>query len=154
MKTMRILLVSGFLFLAVSLCFAIETKRIAVIDEISGTVEVRLGNKSWSAAKVGMILNQGDAIRTLGNSSAVLNLDGNAQTAIVEVRKNSELSLAELIENKGNDTQKTLLDLGLGEILIKAKKLHTEKSSFEVKTPTSVVGVRGTTFAVSVEAIE
>lgn len=154
MKTIKILLVIGFVFLLASSCFAMEAKRIAVIDEMSGTVEVKLGNASWIPAKIGMVLSQGDSIRTRGESSAVLNLDGNAQTAIIEVKKNSQLSLAELIENKDKDSQKTLLDLGLGEILIKAKKLHSDKSSFEVKTPTSVVGVRGTTFAVSVEAIE
>ena len=51
-------------------------------------------------------------------------------------------------------TQNTLFDLSLGEILIKAKKLHSEKSKFEVKTPTSIVGVRGTTFSVTVEAVK
>ncbi len=154
MKTLRFLMVIGFLFLIASLCFAAETKRVAVIDEVNGTVEVKLASKSWMPAKVGMVLNQGDSIRTMGNSSAVLDLDGKAETAIIEVKKNSQLSLAELVENKEKNTERTLLDLGLGEVLIKAKKLHTAKSSFEVKTPTSVVGVRGTTFAVSVEAIE
>ena len=52
------------------------------------------------------------------------------------------------------DTSKTLLDLAMGEILIKAQKVHGEKSQFEVKTPTSIVGVRGTTFNVKVEAVE
>ena len=50
--------------------------------------------------------------------------------------------------------QTTLLDLAIGKILISAEKLDTPDSKFEVKTPTSVVGVRGTAFSVEVEAVE
>ena len=110
--------------------------------------------KTWIPAKVGMVLNQGDIIRTKKDSWALLNLDGAAETANLELKENSQLKLAELVENKKEATQTTLLDLALGEVLIKAKKLHSEKSRFEVKTPTSIVGVRGTTFSVSVEALE
>ena len=138
-----------------SLAMAQElSQRVAVVDQVQGTVEAKTANNIWKPATEGMFLNQNDTIRTKNNSSAILSLDGNAQTAIVEVKENTELSLAEMVEVKDKDIQKTLLDLSLGNILIKAKKLHTEKSSFEVKTPTSVVAVRGTTFAVSVEAAE
>jgi hypothetical protein len=83
-----------------------------------------------------------------------LNVDGSGQTATVEVKENSQLLLSELLVNPANGTQKTLLDLAAGEILIKAQKVKGEESKFEVKTPTSIVGVRGTTFAVKVEALE
>ena len=131
-----------------------EAKRIATIKEITGTVEVKPAKAKWMPAKVGMVISQGDTIRTKANSSAILNLDGKAETATVQVKANSQLTLAELVVDPKKNTQKTLLDLPLGAILIKAKKLNSELSSFEVKTPTSIVGVRGTTFAVSVEAIE
>lgn len=130
-----------------------EVKRIATVTEIKGTVEVKTPKQAWMPAKVGMVFNQGDIIRTKKNSRALLNLDGMAETATIEVKENSQLKLAELIENKKEASQTTMLDLALGEILIKAKKLHSEKSRFEVKTPTSIVGVRGTTFSVTVEAI-
>lgn len=139
---------------AISLAFAADAKRVAIISKLQGSAEVKTASKVWSPAKEGMILNQNDTIRTKKGSTAILNLDGNAQTATVEVKENTELMLAEMIANKEMGKQKTLLDLSLGNILIKAKKLHSEKSSFEVKTPTSVVAVRGTTFAVSVEAVE
>jgi len=129
-------------------------QRVAVVMEVKGKVEVKTAGKKWQPATVGTILKQNDTIRTNKNSSAVLNLDGKAQTATVEVNQKTELSLAEMAAVKDKNIQETLLDLSLGNILIKAKKLHSEKSSFEVKTPTSVVAVRGTTFAVSVEAAE
>lgn len=151
----RLALCILIMLLGISLAaFAQETKRIASIAELKGSVEVKTAKAAWMPAKLGMVLNQGDIIRTKADSLAVLNLDGKAETATVELKANSQLKLAELVVNKEKDTQKTLLDLALGKILIKAQKLHTEKSSFEVKTPTSIVGVRGTTFSVSVEALE
>jgi hypothetical protein len=103
---------------------------------------------------MGMILKEGDMIRTMAGSWALLNVDGHAETATVEVKENSQLKMAQLLENKDASSQSTLLDLALGEVLIKAKKLHSEKSKFEVKTPTSIVAVRGTTFSVAVKSVE
>ena len=142
------------LALSFSLAIAAESiKRTAVILETKGTVETKSANGIWVPAQTGAILNPEDAIRTAGKSMAILNLDGNGQTATVEVKEKTELELTKMLAEKGG-AEKTLLDLSLGNILIKAKKLHSEKSSFEVKTPTSVVAVRGTTFSVSVEAVE
>ena len=154
MKRIVFLGVIIFSVVLLSLAFAADSKRVAVISKLQGSAEVKTVSGVWSPAKEGMVLNQNDTIRTKKGSSAILNLDGNAQTATVEVKQNTELMLAEMVSNETMKKQKTLLDLSLGNILIKAKKLHSEKSSFEVKTPTSVVAVRGTTFAVSVEAVE
>lgn len=154
MKIIRLLCVIALIVGACSPALAEEDKRIAAIAEVKGTVEVKTAQGKWIPAQLKMVLNQGDMIRTRKDSSALLNLDGMAQTATVEVKQNSQLRLAELVEDKKETVQTTLLDLALGEILIQAKKLHSEKARFEVKTPTSIVGVRGTTFAVSVEAVE
>ena len=132
-----------------------DTRRTAKIIDITGQVKLKLaGEQDFMPAQVGMTLGEWDLIKTYAGSSAILNLDGEAETATVELDENSELILSELIEDKDNKTQQTLLDLAVGKILIKAQKLHSEDSRFEIKTPTSVVGVRGTTFAVEVEALE
>lgn len=154
MKMTRYLCILVLILGVSSLSFAEETSRTAAVKELKGTVEVKTPKASWVAAQVGMILNQQDIIRTKKDSWAVINLDGTGETATVEIKQNSQMKLAELKQNKEQGTQNTLLDLALGEILIKAQKLHSEKSKFEVKTPTSIVGVRGTTFSVAVEAIE
>jgi hypothetical protein len=137
-----------------SLTMAEESQRTAVLSDFKGTVEVKSGQNDWIPATMNMVLKQGDVLRTKKDASAMLQLDGAAQTATIEVKENSQLQLAEILENKTEQTQSTLLDLALGEILIKAKKLNSEKSKFEVKTPTSIIGVRGTTFSVAVEAVE
>lgn len=152
MKTIRFIMVILCVFSIAAVAPAAENVRIAKVLEMEGQVEVKSGSGEWMPAAMDMELRQGDMIRTKANSFAVLNVDGLAQTATVEVKQNSEMGLAELTQNIEEKAQSTLLDLALGEVLIKAKKLHSEKSKFEVKTPTSIVGVRGTTFSVSVEA--
>lgn len=154
MKKITLLVSCGLILGFFVLSFAQNSPRTATIDQVSGTVEVRVGKQPWAPAQVGMVLNQGDIIRTLAGSWAVINVDGKGATASVELKENSQLRLAELLEDKAKASQTTLLDLALGEVLIKAKKLDSEKSKFQVKTPTSIVGVRGTTFSVAVKAIE
>lgn len=130
-----------------------ETTRTGKVLDMNGKVEVSLANGDIVPAEIGMALNEGDAIKTKADSFVLVKLEG-PETATVELNENSELLLTELAIDEDKGTQKTLLDLALGKILIKAETLHNENSKFEVKTPTSVVGVRGTTFAVEVESVE
>ena len=155
MKMSKLICILG---LILSLSFAAsaeETKRKAKILQIRGNVEVMLlRQRQWIPARRTMLLSEGDIIKTGRNSWAVLNLDGLAETATIEIEENSQVMLSELTKDERKNTQDTLLDLGIGKILIKARKLHSPDSKFEVKTPTSVVGVRGTTFSVTVESLE
>ena len=112
------------------------------------------GQEIWIPAKVGMVLHQGDAISVKENSWALINIDGEGQTALLELQENSHVLFSMLLKDEKEQSQRTLLDLHIGRILIKARKLHSETSKFEIKTPTSVVGVRGTTFEVEVESLE
>lgn len=154
MKKLKIAMLAVLFFSFCCASFAKEVPRMAVVKETKGTVEVKTPKAKWIPAQVGMQLNQGDILRTQKGSTALINLDGKGQTATVEIKENSQLRLVELLVDKEQDTQATLLDLALGAVLIKAQKLHAEKSRFEVKTPTSIIGVRGTTFSVTVEAVE
>lgn len=152
MKTLKVLALIVCAALIASVAVAADVARVAKVLDAEGTVEVKSGSGAWMPASIDMELKQGDRIRTKADSFALLNVDGMAQTATIEVKQNSEMELSQLVADKDAMTQSTLLDLALGEVLIKAKKLHSEKSKFEVKTPTSIVGVRGTTFSVSVES--
>lgn len=155
MKAIKVLLIVFVVVSMASLVFAAEVKRTAKVLTITGSADVKkVDARKWVKAETGMLLNEGDILRTGSDSWAMINLNGNGQTAVVEVEANSQLMLAELTKDEDAKTQQTLLDLAIGEILIKAQKLHSTESKFEVKTPTSVVGVRGTTFSVKVEALE
>ena len=128
--------------------------RQAAIEQVDGTVDVRIQQGRWEPAMSDMLLHQGDMIRTRENSTAVLALNGSGTTATINLEENSQLAITQLLENPAEASETTLLDLAMGKVLIHAKKLDTEKSRFEVKTPTSIVGVRGTIFSVAVEALE
>ena len=155
MKIVKILSILLIMLSLATFGFAQGPQRTGKIIELKGSVDVKpLGKEMWIPAAKDMTLKQGDSIRTRDKSTAILNLNGSGETATVEINENSQLQLEELIKDSYSGAEQTLLDLSLGKILIKAKKLHSERSKFEVKTPTSVVGVRGTVFSVEVEVVE
>jgi hypothetical protein len=154
MKKLCFLVLLGFVFSFLGNAFAEETKRVAKIAKLKGKAQVKTVGGDWVPAQVGMTLKQGCVLKTAADSQATLLLNGTGETATVVVSPDSQLMLSELLLDKEQGTQKTLLDLAMGKVLIEAEKLHTPDSKFEVKTPTSVVGVRGTSFSVEVEAVE
>jgi hypothetical protein len=154
MKKLSLLLILVFVFAFVGLGFAEEANRVAKITELKGSAQVKTVDGNWVPAQVGMTLTQGYVLKTDAKSQATLLLNGQGETATVVVKPDSQLLLSELLADKDTGTQKTLLDLAVGKVLIEAQKLHSKESKFEVKTPTSIVGVRGTEFSVEVQAIE
>ena len=112
-----IVLVAGF----ASTAFCEEVKRTARIIEVNGDVDVRLGEENFIPAEVGMVLAEMDLIRTGSGSTAVLNLDGEAETAIVEMSEGSELLLAELLKDEAKKALNTYGE-ALNYELIKEQK--------------------------------
>ncbi|MBU2436251.1 MAG: FecR domain-containing protein [Candidatus Omnitrophica bacterium] len=154
MKALKIICILFLIVNFVSWGFTEDVKRVSKVIEVTGKVLVKpSGEKRWISVQKGTIISEGDILKTQVNSWALLNLNGSGETATVEVEENSQLAFTELIKDE-QGVEKTFLDLFLGKLLIEAKKLESEKSKFEVKTPTSIVGVRGTTFAIEVEAID
>ncbi len=152
MRIAKIFVIIFFGLTGLALCA--QTARQATLQEAKGIVELKRGPAVWMPMKVGDILKQGDIVRTKAQSTAVIKLEGTAEGSTVEMKENTQMKFAELFEDKALKTQSTLLDVALGSILVKAEKLRAAGSKFEVKTPTSIVGVRGTTFSVTVEAIK
>jgi hypothetical protein len=141
------------LLLAISVCNAVaETARFGRVLDVKGIVETKTGKQPWLKTKPGFLLYEGVFIRTQAGSNALIELEGSFGMAQLEVKENSQLRLAQMAEDRDAASQNTLVDLALGKLLIKAEALNSDKSSFEVKTPTSIIGVRGTSFAVTVEA--
>ena len=155
---MKLLNVISILMLATILTvplFAEEVERTAKVLELKGSAKMmRADEEKWIPIEVGTVLNQGDILTTDETSTLTLNVNGKGETATIEISPGSQVGLRELVEDRMDGTQKTLLDLAMGKVLIKAQKLHTPESRFEVKTPTSIVGVRGTIFAVEVESLD
>ena len=155
------------LMICVSTVFAEDAKvpeapeaKTAVSVDISSTAKVssiigeakfaKKGQSDWQILEKDMTLAEGDSIRTATNSIVTVELYGSAKTADLVVKPESEFTLQTFSHDAGKKIENTLLNVQAGSVLVKAQKL-AGASSFQVKTPTSIVGIRGTTFEVQVE---
>jgi hypothetical protein len=125
-----------------------EGGKDVTVMNISGNAEVmESGASSWIPALSGMKLGSGDTIRTKENSHLDLDFGGKAQAAVVRIAEKSSLKIDTYIASDKIEGRKITLDLAVGEVLVKVNKVKDE-SQFQVRTPTSIVGVRGTMFKV------
>jgi hypothetical protein len=113
----------------------------AVVMKMSGTVEAMAPGAGWAKVTVGSALPEGTKVKTGKDGEVFLRWSGN------NVVKIAALSLVELtkMQTEGN-TSKSLIGLTQGNVFSKVSKFASKDSSFEVKTPTAVAGVRGTGF--------
>ena len=137
-------------FVLFSASASAASTRQATLSKVKGEVAVRISGGEWKDAVKGMVLNEKDEIKTAHGGFAELSIDERGATGKVELKENSRLRLNTLSLNPKSGEKVTLLDLAVGKVLIRAQKLQGD-SKFEVKTPTSTSGVRGTVFEVSVE---
>lgn len=123
-----------------------DTASAAKIRSFTGQVTVSKAgdNKSFSAVE-GMLLTQGDRITTGKDSAITLDL-GEEQE--LRVSENTDLTIKELIAAK-NAEHSTQIGLDSGCLWAEVKKELDPNERFEIATPTAVMGVRGTKFAVS-----
>ena len=141
--------ISAALLLAPALAQASEESRAKVV-KISGDAQYKKADTDqWIKLESSHVLSEADAVKTAANSEVVLEFTGTNKTAEVTVRPSSEFVFETFRHDPDTKIENTLLDVSLGAVLVKAEKL-TGSSKFEVKTPTSIVGIRGTTFEVSV----
>lgn len=129
--------------------FATGVSQASVI-EIKGEAKfLKNGQTDWVPLEKDTLLTEGDKIKTANGSLVRLMLTGNAKTAELTVREDTEFTFKTFRHDETTDIDNTLLDVELGSVLVKAEKLIGD-SKFEVKTPTSIVGIRGTVFEVNV----
>lgn len=149
----RSLIISAFMVSLAAFYIWPETvKREARFAEVDGIIEVMTPGSGWVSVSAGTIVMEGSRIRTKQESTAILNVDGKGETAVVEVKENSDLVFTQLSSDALKGTKTTFIDLYLGKLTIRVAKADPEKATFQVKTPTSILDVSGATFGVSVEA--
>ena len=126
-----------------------DQARFVEVKSLKGLVEVKVEGADWKLAEKGMILRVGDEIRTGSQSYAEMFIDEKAETGKMEVLENTRfrINTLDLDEAKGDKT--TYMDVVIGGLKLDVEKLEGD-SKFEVYTPTSTVGVRGTIFEVLV----
>jgi len=160
MSTQRIsiaAIVLAIVFLTVTLSAIAgpgETYRGAKLVKLTGTVMVKFADSViWNKAEEGMVLHQNDKIKTTDGASVTVIFDedgsfGASSKDYVDMYEGTVMLLAKAVYNKETQDKTTRLDLEIGKIVANASTLRTKDSKFEVKTPTSIVGVRGTNYSV------
>ncbi len=118
----------------------------AKISFLVGKVDVRhAGSRQWEPGRESMVLTKGAKIKTGkdGRLELIL-LDGSN----IQLKENSSLTIRNLgINSRGN--RDTLLECRRGKLRIEVMELDAA-SSFKIKTPVAVAGVRGTLFFMDV----
>lgn len=126
------------------LVFAAYGQELTVkVTRLAGPVQVRaMAQSEWADAKLGQVLQPGDALRTLKGGKVQLLFP---QNTIVLIKENSVLSVKDLREGGGGKV-KTLV----GGFLFNLQEALSPGSTFEVETPSALAVVRGTKFGTDV----
>ncbi|PJZ66848.1 iron dicitrate transport regulator FecR [Leptospira wolffii] len=120
---------------------AVDAK--AKIVWINGDVRIQSA-EGEKKAEFGQSINPEDTILTGKNGSVEIMV---ANSGLVKISKESEVSVAALVSEEGADVK---VNLNYGKIVTLVRK-EQKNSNFRVVTPTALAGVRGTTFLTSVE---
>ncbi|WP_181909578.1 FecR family protein [Paenibacillus taihuensis] len=129
-----------------------QVMRVAVVKEISGTVNVLKsgGAKSFKAFR-NMSLNEGDQIATGKDGEVTLSLSSSAADQDeISISTGSQVTFSKMKDSGG---AKTKMSVWAGSLWVKVKSVSNASDQFEVETPTSIMGVRGTHFFVKVNPI-
>jgi len=122
--------------------------RYVVIMQAEGDPQAQEAEGSWRSLGPGMQLREGARIRTpLGATMVLAIIDGNRKVGQLKVREDSEMILSRMAWEPQTEKSSTLLDIAVGNVLLYIQTLDKD-SSFEVRTPVSISGVRGTSFSI------
>jgi hypothetical protein len=115
-----------------------------VITFLEGQVEVKKpGEGQWSPARPNMILTENDLLRVRSQSRAELILDNQS---VLRLSENTLLTLQKMEEEKGAKKENIQMEMSMGRLWLKVSKLFNPASRHDVKTPTVIAGVQGTTY--------
>ena len=134
----------GFIFAWTSAAWA----EIGQIKNISGEV-VLLRNNAQQPAKAGDLVEQSDVLITGANGSVGVTLIDNSR---LSAGPNSRIEFKQFRFNPTTHEGEFLADMQRGTLAIVSGQIAKRSpDAMKVKTPTTILGVRGTTFAVKVE---
>ena len=122
----------------------------ATLAQASGVVEVMpAGEDTWRPVAAGERLEVGDRVRTGPASAAQLRFfDG----SMADLGAETEITLAQMSARRDGGDRLILLHQWVGRTYHRVQRLPDPDSRYKVETPTAVTVVRGTEFAVVVEA--
>ena len=173
MKQSRILfnwLTACGLALAMVATAAAQTvkQRTAEVVRIKGSARYSTGNNVWQPLKVGAQLRAGTIVQTAADSAVdivfsevggparrpsageFINYNPTVSQDIIRVQPDSVLAIDKVTvtETGADKVTDTELDLRSGRVIGSVRKVSAA-STFEVKIPNGVAGIRGTLFSIS-----
>ena len=135
---------AGFIFAWTSAAWA----EIGQIKNLSGQVFL-LRNNAQQPAKAGDLVEQSDTLITGANGSVGVTLIDNSR---LSAGPNSRIEFKQFRFNPTTQEGEFLADMLRGTLAIVSGQIAKRSAdAMKVKTPTTILGVRGTTFAVKVE---
>jgi len=144
-KILAITLVILMISMGVPLDFAVTYKTASVV-EVTGVVSIlKAGGEQTFTPEVGMTLEHGDRIITGKGASIALEIDADKY---IKVGEKTYMSLSELMSEAESGGDSTDIKLFTGKVWASLSKPLEEDDSFEIETPTAVMGAKGTKFFV------
>ncbi len=141
-KTIAIILCFMILMANMPLTVFGAEKISAKLIQMEGDVQViRAGGEKPFKAFVNMRLTEGDRIITGPSGKAKIEMD---DEIIITLAENTRIYLSEL--RGSNGAKQSSINLQSGGVGSSVKEKLKDNSRFEIKTPTAVMGVRGTEF--------
>lgn len=132
-------------FRAVSLGKGSGVMRGAIKALVGGVRVLKKGGSDWHYVKINEFVEEGDKIETAEDGMMSLMLDnGN----MIQVQPNSRIMLSMLKRDPKTGEFDNTFELDAGKVKAVVEKLG-KGSSFRVKTPTALCGVRGTVMYVN-----
>ena len=151
MKRIYVILLTTLIFSSIS-CKKDEMKEASritgLVNFLNGTVKITEVNASTKDANIGDVIKQGMKIETIGETSiAEIYFNENA----IKVLGNSVVTMEQLLQNMDEGTKQVKFFIDKGKLFSRVAKKLAKNDLYEVKTPTTTAGVRGTEFLVTEE---
>lgn len=144
-KVVAVTLVLLLVLMGIPLDFAVKYKTATVV-EVTGMVSIlKAGGEKAFTPKVDTILEHGDRIITGKGASLALQID---KDKYIKVGEKTYMSLSELMSEAESGGDSTNIKLFTGKVWASLSKPLGGSDSFEIETPTAVMGAKGTKFYV------
>ena len=118
----------------------------AVITLVEGRAEmITADNKAWQTATVNAMLNSGDKVRVLEDGRMELILDNRS---VLRLASNSSLELKEV--ESSPQKERYSFFFSFGKMWTRVTRMLGFGSSHQVKTPTAIAAVQGTSYDLQV----